>query len=351
MGAIPGIGTTHVPYLMSAPENLLRLRQLLCGFASRLEGRPFQDPPEALAELGDDPEAVARLHHRWHWEAFGELRRFLDAVRPDAVLLIGDDQAQCFQPNNLPPYAIYVGESVPASPFYMSRFPGDDAYVKATWGVAPDHRYAWPCHRELSVALRDGLIARGFDVASTNQLDGEHWRHGLGHAHANTQLFLRNDDGRYPIIPLFVNCYGPDLQIFSSLGPAAAQGPPRADFPRAPSSARLYALGEAIREILASRSETVVICPSSTWSHNWLTTRYGRMRMDLEGNREKLGWLARGEGRRLAAYDSPELEANGDHELRNWIVAAGAMGERPLELTREIVSWVSLGYRVFGVWR
>jgi hypothetical protein len=351
MGEILGIGTTHVPYLMSAPENMLRLRGVLCGFGEKLSGRRFQDPPEARAQLGDDPERVAREHHRLHWEAFARLAAYIDEVRPDAILMIGDDQDQCFQTNNLPPYAMYVGASVDATPFHMSRFPGDAEYVKQVWGVDTSHTYHWPCHAELSSALRDGLIRRGFDMASTDDVNSDRWTFGLGHAHANTQLFLRNEDGRVPLVPLFVNCYGPDLAIFSRLGPKAGHAPKQSSYPAAPSSERLYAMGEAIRAILAGLPWRVLVCPSSTWSHSWLTTRYDRMRMDVEGNREIQRWLERGEGHRLRRYDSPQLEANGDHELRNWIVAAGIMGDRPLEVTASIESWVSTGYRVFGIWR
>jgi hypothetical protein len=348
VGEIFGIGTTHVPYLMSAPANMLRIRSTLCRVAEKLGGKPFTDPPEAAAEMGDDPEGVAREHHRLHWEAFARLRAFLDELRPDAILLIGDDQAQCFQANNLPPYAIYVGPAVEAAPFHMSRLPGDAAYVRETWGVEASHVYRWPCHATLAVSIRDTLVRQGFDIASTNNLNSERWRFGLGHAHANTQLFLRNDDGRYPIIPLFVNCYGRDLGIFGAV-PDEEGG---ADaYPPAPSSRRLYAMGQAIRGALEATPRRVVVCPSSTWSHTWLAARYDRMRMDVEGNLEILGWLERGEGSRLQAYDSPELEANGDHELRNWIVAAGIMGDRPMETLWHRASWVSTGFRVFSVWR
>jgi hypothetical protein len=311
---------------------------------------PFRDPPEALAQLGGDPERVAREHHRLHWEAFARLSAYVDEVRPDAILMIGDDQDQCFQTNNLPPYAIYVGAAVDATPFHMSRLPGDAEYVKRTWGVDPSHGYRWPCHAELAATLRDELIGRGFDLASTDELNSERWRFGLGHAHANTQLFLRNDDGRIPLVPLFVNCYGRDLAIFSRLGADAGAAPAERSYPRAAPSARLYALGEAIRDILMALPWRVLVCPSSTWSHTWLTSRYDRMRMDVEGNREILGWLERGEGRRLRGYDSPAIESNGDHELRNWIVAAGIVGDRKLTVTAAFVSWVSTGFRVFGIW-
>ena len=62
--------------------------------------------------------------------------------------------------------------------------------------------------------------------------------------------------------------------------------------------------------------------------------------------------------RRDGDGDPPELierfallQRDGDHELRNWIVAAGIMGERKLEVTCCLESWVSTGFRVFGIWR
>jgi hypothetical protein len=66
MGEILGIGMSHVPYMMNAPENMLRMRQMLMKVVERIEGRPFQDPPEALAQLGNDPESIAHEHHRLH---------------------------------------------------------------------------------------------------------------------------------------------------------------------------------------------------------------------------------------------------------------------------------------------
>jgi hypothetical protein len=221
-----------------------------------LSGKPFVDPPEALAEMGSDPDAVAREHHRLHWEAFAALREHIQRVRPDAILLIGDDQAQAFLPNNMPPYAIYVGAEVDATPFHATRMPGDAEYVKRTWGVDPTHTYHWPCHAPAATLLRDGLIERGFDIASSDDLNSAHWKHGLPHAHANTQLFLRNDLDRIPIIPLFVNCYGPDLAIFD---PEARKDPSRlAAYPKAPSSRRLYAMGERSRRSSRPR-------PTASW--------------------------------------------------------------------------------------
>jgi len=352
MGEILGIGTSHVPYLMSAPENMVRLRQSICKVVERIEGRPFQDPPEALAQMGEDPMAVGKEHHRLHWQAFAQLKAYIDEVSPDAILLIGDDQAQCFQANNLPPYALYVGNQVDAKPFYMARFPGDAEYIQQTWGVAPDHRYLWPCHAELAGAIRDELIRSGFDIASSNDLNSDRWQYGLGHAHANTQLFLHNDDGKYPIIPLFINCYGSDLNIFGTMASGqSVEAQATAGYPPAPSSRRLYEMGRAIRKVLLRRPERVLVCPSSTWSHTWLTKKHHRMRMDVEGNLEKMHWFERGQASLLAEYDSPDIENNGDHELRNWIVAAGIMGSRPLEVTWQVISWVSTGFRVFGIWR
>ena len=73
--------------------------------------------------------------------------------------------------------------------------------------------------------------------------------------------------------------------------------------------------------------------------------------MDVEGNVEKMRWFERGQASLMAEYDSPDIENNGDHELRNWIVAAGIMGNRQMEVIWQVTSWVSTGFRVFGIWR
>jgi len=65
MGEILGIGMSHVPYMMNAPENMLRLRQVLMKAVERIEKRPFQDPPEALEQLGSDPMEVTWQVTSW----------------------------------------------------------------------------------------------------------------------------------------------------------------------------------------------------------------------------------------------------------------------------------------------
>lgn len=352
MGEILGVGLTHVPYLLGAPENLIRMREMMCRRVEAIEGIPFQDPPEAIEQLGSDPKEVGIEHHRLHWAAFHKLRDYIDQVKPDAILIIGDDQGEAFQAGNISPYAIYVGDEVDATPFHRIHQPGDEEYIKHTWGIAKDHQFRWKCHSELAIAIRDELILSGFDIASSNNLNSDHWQHGLPHAHANTQLFLRNEDSTYPIIPLLINCYGSDLNTFGSMSAKGNLTPEQASgYPPAARSRRLYEMGRAIRKALLQRPERVLVCPSSTWSHTWLTKKYRRMRMDVEGNLEKMKWFARGQSSLLADYDLQDLESNGDHELRNWIVAAGIMGNRQMEVVWHVVSWVSHGFRVFGIWR
>jgi len=42
---------------------------------------------------------------------FAALREKLAAVRPDALVIFGDDQLECFDFTNFPSFAVYVGES------------------------------------------------------------------------------------------------------------------------------------------------------------------------------------------------------------------------------------------------
>ena len=81
MGEVLGIGTTHVPYLMSAPENLLRFRKMLCGLGRVALGQALRRPARGRSRRwAADPEAVAREHHR---AALGGVRRPAPAHRRD----------------------------------------------------------------------------------------------------------------------------------------------------------------------------------------------------------------------------------------------------------------------------
>lgn len=241
----------------------------------------------------ETPEVIAGYLRRIH-AAFAVLRQQLEAYRPDALLVIGDEQGDVFDASFNPTFCLFTGEKL--------------------WGLdgtgyrplEKRHRPEFPCHTQLAQCLCEGLINKGFDLASSAVFRPlGRPEHGVSHmlAHPVPVLVPKLD---VPLIPLFMNEY----------------------FPPLPSAERCYHLGVALAEILADRPERVAIYASGGLSHNPFGPRAGWVDEPLDR------WfperLARNEGealQHLFTFDSDTLRG-GTGELRAWIGIAGAM-QRP----------------------
>ena len=180
--------------------------------------------------------------------------------------------------------------------------------------------------------MRNFLIRDGFDMASSSALKG--WEWGLAHAILNPLVFL-DPEGRFPLLPLFVNCYGEEA------------GP---DYPPRPTPSRCYQLGQGIRKFLDTRSERVAVVASSSWSHSFLAHKFQCRKIDTETDRQYLEWVRNGEGSKLAEVEPDDLQQSGDHEILNWIIALGVLGDRPAEIIDVRDSNTQLAFRVAAVW-
>jgi hypothetical protein len=223
--------------------------------------------------------------------AFGRLRQQLATYRPEALIVVGDDQGDMFDARNNPIFAIYTGEEL--------------------WGLdgtsyrplAERQRITFPCHAPLARYLHKGLIKKGFDVASCAvfQPVGRP-EHGVSHmvSHPVPTLVPALD---IPIIPLFMNEY----------------------FPPLPTAERCYNLGVALADSLADRPERVAIYASGGLSHDPGGPRAGWVDEPLD--RWFLERLERNDGealKHLFTFDSDTLRG-GTGEMRAWITVAGAM--------------------------
>jgi hypothetical protein len=250
----------------------------------------------------------------------------LHAWNPDVLMIIGDDQAENFQQDNLPPFCIYTGAEVKGYPFQRPA-----ARVNL-WGAPPDTTYTFRCPKAFARDLRNALIRDGFDLASSSALKG--WEWGLAHAHINPLVFL-DPEGRFPLLPFFVNCYGEEA------------GP---DYPPRPIPRRCYELGRGIRRFLDTRPERVAVVASSSWSHSFLAHRFQCCAIDLDTDRRYLELLQCGAGSQLAALTPEEIQASGDHELLNWIIVLGIIGDTPAEIVDVRESHTQLAFRVAAIW-
>ncbi|MFQ5861223.1 MAG: hypothetical protein ACE5IG_06715 [Dehalococcoidia bacterium] len=323
MAEILGIGCSHAPMILNPPEEWGRLREWL--YATYNPN--YQAPPQVLTELGEDNGLSAdRRNHQRIVDAFAVLRDKLHAWNPDVLMVIGDDQAENFKLDNLPTFCLYTGQEVEAYPFHRPV-----NHIN-NWGAPPDARYTFRCPSEFAQRLRDHLISEGFDTASSNALKG--WEWGLAHAIINPLTFL-DPEGRFPLLPLFVNSIGVDL------GPGYQ--------PR-PTPKRCYELGRGIRRFFDGRSERVAVVASSSWSHNFLTHKFQGCAFDEEFDRRNLELLRQGKGSKLAELAPEELQQSGDHELINWIIALGIIGDKPAEIVDVLDAQLQVSFKVFAHW-
>jgi protocatechuate 4,5-dioxygenase, beta chain len=286
MPIVSAFATSHA-YTFQEPETWDQRRERSKTNVARKAGRPAADTTEAQTETLEDNRAryshIRKAHH--------EIRQRLVRTNADAVLLIGDDQAENFSEDNMPQLLVYTG--------------GD--YLADDWDRK--HSATMRNHPEIAQKLVSGSLDEGFDVAWASAFrDGKL----VSHAHTEPALYLLQESA-IPVVPIFVN----------------------AVHPPAPSPARCYAFGQALRRVidrdLADRR--VVLCasgglshfsPSHPWAHHVGSRYVGDI--SVEFDRKIVGWMRAGESERLAALSSRELIEHGEAELRQWIVMLGAIG-------------------------
>jgi 3-O-methylgallate 3,4-dioxygenase len=285
-----GLGTGHASTLGSPPSQVRRVAE-----RDRVDPRIDYAAQLARVRPGMDAE-VSDERMQEHYEAcvngVARLKRVLDEVDPDVMIIIGDDQHEQFLDDNLPMFALFHGDVLPAPP----RSP-DWVNPAEDWR-ADDTRDAFPAEPDLASHLIRMLCADGFDFARTNKLRADV---GLGHAFVLPyRKYL--PDRMIPMIPLMVNTYFP---------------------PNAPSPSRCYVLGQALRAGIESwkSDKRVAIMSSGGLSHSII---------DEELDRRTLDALMEKDADTLRSLPVEQL-IRGTSEIRNWIIGPGAF--EPMSMT------------------
>ncbi len=230
------------------------------------------------------------------------LRDRLREKKPDALILIGDDQNENYREDNLPQIAIFVGDQlIPV-----------DRHNEGNQG----QRVSYRCHKELAKCLLNGLVERDFDVASSKSFPREEL---LAHAHAP---ILRRiiPDADVPVVLIFVNAiHVPTI-----------------------SPKRCYRLGQAIKDIIDHErpaGERFAIYASGglshftagyPWAHYKGSHAYGSICEEFD--HKLIDWMKRGEGKQFSGFSSQDLLDNGEIELRSWITLLGTVGQTPAQV-------------------
>jgi hypothetical protein len=233
-------------------------------------------------------------------DAIARLRADVEAAEPDVFVVIGDDQMELHDLDNMPSLGVYYGETlVTATTSRFATYYEDMAdvmpVVSAAYGM--DAHHEWPGHEQLARHLIASLIDQRFDVAAMKEIaDPE--RGGIGHAFGvvNAQLM---GDAKAPMVPLYVNNYWPPNQM-----------PPT----------RCYELGLALRRAIETYPDDlkVAVVASGGLSH-FIT--------DEELDNRVLSAMREGDHDALQAIE-PHLLNSGNSEIRNWMTLAAACRDR-----------------------
>src|ERR1700760_2009767 len=293
---VAAFGSSHSPMLASSVD------EWRTNFLPRDQARQFVDfdgnpcdydtllahaPADALERIA--PEHLARRHG----EAMAAMARLRDDVataRLDALIIVGDDQEELFQHDNMPAIGIYYGETI------RGRLPYHKEIVEADY----------PCDAPLARHLIGSLQADGFDLSVMRSLrDGQREGHAFSFIH---RFYL--PDG-VPIVPVFLNAYYP---------------------PNQPSPARCVALGEALRRAVEAfpGDARIGVIASGGLSHFVVDDAFDHALIEA---------LRRSD---MAFFRNAPLTKlmSGSSEMRNWICLAGTLGSLEMQ-------WVSYvpGYR------
>jgi aromatic ring-opening dioxygenase catalytic subunit (LigB family) len=224
--------------------------------------------------------------------AYAEARRRLDALEPDAVVAVSVEHFTNFHPGNLPAFAIATGDSylgpVTAE---MGRFLNVEQHQYPGHAQLGRHLYEFALNQEFDPALVEG----GLDFDENFCVPFKHL----------------DPESKYPLVPIIVNGVNPPW----------------------PTPKRCYDFGRMLRHAVEEQStaERVVVVGTGGLSHWVGLPESGNINTDFD--RDFISRLEAGEPERLTDYTREEIDAagNGAHEIRTWLVAAGAAGE-PFEV-------------------
>lgn len=280
MPVVLGLASSHAPSMFVGAEHWPAVHRGLAGNAPQ--------PPE----LAQETPAVLEDYARRVTRGFAALRAELEAAKPDAVFIIGDDQNELFSKALIPSFAMFIGDAA-------------EGTTAITWigEKVQDKRITLPCHAEIARIALAGLVERGFDLGFVEKMTPlARPEIGLGHAFTRIGRVMHLVESGIPIVPIFTNAYHPPL----------------------PSAARCYALGQALRDVFADRPERIAIYGSGGLSHDPRGPRAGEV--DEKLDRFVLDRIAHADGAALKQLFTPAVASfgAGTGEIRNWVAVAGA---------------------------
>jgi hypothetical protein len=248
------------------------------------------DPRIGREELSPDKHVQ---RHAAIQAAVERLQTELAGVKPDVVVVFGDDQAEIFPHDFRPALMVYSGGAVPNMPDLFTRAPYE-AGRKAGWAYGPEQDTI-QIRADLARHLVDRLIEAEFDLGHAAKLD-----QGVGLGHAFGYIFGRIMDGtRMPMVPVIINTLYP---------------------PNQPTPHRCYELGEAVAAAIESfpADVNVAVVGSGGLSHFLVDEDIDRRFLQAVRDRDVAT---------LKSLPATRLQS-GTGEIRSWLAAVAAVQGR-----------------------
>jgi hypothetical protein len=320
MGDILGLGISHWPRLAQKNEDLaIWLRRTL---KDPLIPDHWKDPanwPNRMREEWSDDEGVshAQEHRDSMVSGLREVRKALDAFKPDALVVWGDDQYENFREDVIPAFCVLAYQNdVECKPF---------GGMPNAWDETSETTFHVKSAPEISKYLATGMLEEEFDIAYAYR--PLHFPH-MPHAFMNTVLYLDYDRKGfpYPLIPFQVNCYGRYVISHHGIGFPYSEADKPLD-PPSPSPKRCFDLGRAAARVLKASPYRIALVASSSWSHAFLCEKTKHLWPDVEADRTLYDAMLRGDADVWTSTKLAAIEESGQHELLNWFCLFGAMTE------------------------
>jgi hypothetical protein len=296
---VGAIGTSHSPMLLTNPRlwreraaQDTRNKELFdnSGRHVTFDELSAEVGEKYTAELADE---VWEQRYTACLQGMNRLAADLEELRPDVLVVIGDDQEEVFDATNQPSMAIFWGESWETGT--MEGAPPGEFFETVKTGYAMDAVHKFDGHPQLALDAIRHLVAAEFDVATVASTPPGH---GFGHAYGFIIQRLLGERA-VPVVPVMLNTYYP---------------------PNQPSTKRCFDFGKALAAGIEASSvdARVVLVASGGLSH---------FVVDEQLDRRVLDGIANRDAESLRTIPDELLNA-GSSEIRNWVAVAGAMHDR-----------------------
>jgi len=205
-----GIGSSHGPLLSTPPEQWdLRAGADRANKSHWYRGKTYDF--EALMNerapgfASQTDVETRRVRHAKCRAAMEQLTRKFAEVKPDAVVIVGNDQREFFDADLTPSITVYRGTEI-----LNVRDPHEPApgLKIAEVGNAPEEAISYPGAQGLADHILDSLADENFDLAQSDSKPKASIRPGIPHAYG----FLYHSilaDNPPPSVPIILNVHFP----------------------------------------------------------------------------------------------------------------------------------------------